>query len=223
MPLQLELQQYITRTASNLRGPYLVGQPIEILLYPTLYKGQLEIRPPDATAIVRLTAARAKTDQNEESTTASNMFREFFRNTGDPGIYTIRKFKTDNREDPELLAFNVPPEESALALADTAEMKQRLGSGSRIKIQEFGDFNWIKSRQAGQEIREMLLYLILFVLLCEQLLAIRLSYHLNRIQPRSKSEKSRRTVNPAIRAVSTAAISHAATDRSEQPVTGGRA
>jgi len=230
VPLQLELQQYITRPDGSGHGSYLVGEPIEIVLDPTLYKNQLEIRPPDATAIVRLTATRAKDDEGEPDTgsnhisAASGQFQETFRNTGDPGIYTIRRFKTDNSEDPELLAFNAPTEESEMALAPTTEMKQRLGSGSRVKIQEFGDFSWIKSRQAGQEIREMLLYFILFVLLCEQLLAMRLSYHLNSTTPRVSSERARREGNPAIQALrSSTRPPSASTGRSDQPVAGGRA
>jgi hypothetical protein len=224
VPLQLELQQYLTRPKTSDHGPYLVGQPIDIVLDPTLYKDQLEIRPPDATAIVRLSAARAKTDQDLPGAAANSQFQETFRNTDDPGIYTIRRFKTDNSEDPEILAFNVPTAESELVLAETSEMQQRLGSGSRIKIQEFGDFSWIKSRQAGQEIREMLLYLILAVLLIEQLLAMRLSYHLNATSPRAQADKTHRGRNPALRTSSPVMTSkNASSDRPEQPVAGGRA
>ncbi|MDB5390511.1 MAG: hypothetical protein JWM11_6157 [Planctomycetaceae bacterium] len=223
VPLQLELQQYITRPEGSRQTEYLVGQPIDIVLDPTQYKDQLEIRPPDATAIVRLTAARSKTDEDLPGAAANSQFHETFRNTDDPGIYTIRRFKTDNSEDPEILAFNVPATESELALAETAEMKQRLGNGSRIKIHEYGDFSWIQSRQAGQEIREMLLYLILAVLLFEQLLAMRLSYHLNTGQPRPQAEKLRRGRNPAIQGLATAASKSVSSERSEKSVTGGRA
>lgn len=237
VPLQLELQQYITRPVGSAHGPYLVGQPIEISLDPTLYKDQMEIRPPDATAIVRLTAARAKAETTDaNSAAATGRFEETFRGTADPGIYTIRKFKIDNSEDSELLAFNAPNEESELALAETTEMKQRLGSGSSIKIQEYGDFSWIRSKQAGQEIREMLLYLILAVLLCEQLLAWRLSYHLHSNAPRPEMKQVRRSGNPAIRAMqesqnqqtskvvtSSKLAANPPSDRSEQPLTGGRA
>lgn len=223
VPLQLELQQYITRPLGSGSGSNLVGQPIEIVLNPTLYKDQLEIRPPDATAIVRLTAARGKPDAGTTAAAADSQFHETFRNTDDPGIYTIRRFKTDNTEDPEILAFNVPIEESEMTLADTTEMKQRLGSGSRIRIHEFGDFSWIKSRQAGQEIREMLLYLILAVLLCEQLLALRLSYHMNPSQPRAQSEPTRRGRNPVVRGSNSAAGKSVSPGRPEQSVTGGRA
>lgn len=223
VPLQLELQQYITRPVGSGKSELLVGQPIDIVLDPALYKDQLEIRPPDATAIVRLTAARDKTDEDLPGAAANSQFHEIFRNTDDPGIYTIRRFKTDNSEDPEILALNVPTEESELALAETAEIKQRLGSGSRIKVQEFGDFSWIQSRQAGQEIRDMLLYAILALLLVEQLLAMRLSYHLNASQPRAHSEMARRGRYPAVRNQNAAASKEVSSDRSEQAVTGGRA
>ena len=175
--LQLELEQYVARNVGS-NSQRLVGEPIEIVLDPAVYRSQLEIRPPDATGLVRLTAVVPQAANGVPTApTAEARLRETFRETGQPGIYTVVRFKQDESTDPLLLAYNVPLEESELELAATAEIRRRLGNGTQIRIQEFGNFDWIQGRQAGQEVRDFLLLIILAVLLGEQWLAMRLSFH----------------------------------------------
>lgn len=181
--LQLEMEQYVARNAGN-SSQRLVGEPIEIVLDPAVYRSQLEIRPPDAAAVVRLTAVVPKPDAATTNPGANNSsqlstkLQETFRDTNQPGIYTVVRFKQDETTDPQLLAYNVPTTESELSVASTEEMRRRLGN-SRIRIQEFGDLSWVQGRQAGQEVRDLILLAILLVLLGEQLLAMRMSYHTN--------------------------------------------
>ncbi len=174
--LQLELEQYVARNVGT-TSQRLVGEPIEIVLDPAVYRSQLEIRPPDATGIVRLTAVVPKANGEQPAPSAETRLMETYRDTGLPGIYTVVRFKQDESPDPQLLAYNVPVVESELELASTEQIRQRLGGGTQIRVQEFGDFDWIQGRQAGQEVRDFLLILILTVLLVEQWLAMRLSFH----------------------------------------------
>jgi hypothetical protein len=46
-----------------------------------------------------------------------------------------------------------------------------------VSIQEPGQFAWLQGQEAGSEIRQGLLWILLALLLLEQLLAYRLSYH----------------------------------------------
>ncbi len=195
--LQLELEQYVARNAGS-GSQRLVGEPIEIVLDPAVYRSQLEIRPPDATAVVRLTAVVPKPAADGEKPSLENSpagtrMVETFRDTEAPGVYTVLRFKQDESTDPLLLAYNVPTSESELAIAPTEEIRRRLGSGSRIRIQEFGNFDWIQGRQAGQEVRDLILLVILIVLLGEQLLAMRMSYHINAgVGPAASSPSAKR-------------------------------
>ena len=175
--LQLELEQYVARNIGT-TSQRLVGDPIDIVLDPALYRSQLEVRPPDTTGLVRLTAVVPKAGEATTAPTADETrLTATYAETGTPGIYTVVRFKQDESADPVLLAYNVPISESELELAPTTEMRTRLGSGSTIRIQEYGNFDWVQGRQAGQEVRDLLLLIILLVLLCEQLLAMRLSFH----------------------------------------------
>ena len=221
--LQLELQQYVARNVGS-TSQRLVGEPIDIVLDPAIYRSQLEIRPPDATKIVRLTAVVPKADgpaKPPESTTAAateTRLVETYRDTGTPGIYTVVRYKQDESTDPQLLAYNVPVVESELALASTEEVRRRLGTDNHIRIQEYGNFDWIQGRQAGQEVRDLLLLLILVILLAEQWMAMRLSFHPTTGQPVAATERGggrgsvARVTPPAT----------PAPDSRKQPVAGGR-
>jgi hypothetical protein len=46
-----------------------------------------------------------------------------------------------------------------------------------VQIQDYGQFDWIQGKQDGQEIRDIVLATLVVILLIEQLLALRLSFH----------------------------------------------
>ena len=75
------------------------------------------------------------------------------------------------------ITFNVPAEESDLSLATTELIRKQLGDNLEIQIHEPGEFSWIAGRDAGQEVRFWLLVILFVILLAEQLLACRLSFH----------------------------------------------
>lgn len=221
--LQLELEQYVARNLGS-TSQRLVGEPIEIVLDPAIYRSQIEIRPPDATAIVRLNAVvpKADTDAGKPTTStataaATTRLVETFRDTGVPGVYTVLRFRQDESTDPLLLAYNVATSESELAIASTEEIRRRLGNETRIRIQEYGNFDWIQGRQAGQEVRDLILLIILAVLLGEQLLAMRLSYHANPSRTPGPSHTATRG------AVTRPAPAHVVKDSKPQPVIRGQA
>ena len=74
------------------------------------------------------------------------------------------------------IALNVPTAESALALADTEQIT-RQASLDHVRILEANASLALGGSGAGREIRWVLLALLIAVLIGEQLLALRLSYH----------------------------------------------
>ena len=76
-----------------------------------------------------------------------------------------------------MYAFNFPVSESNLELATTDELMNELGNSKQIQIQEPGEFQWIQGQEAGREITNAILLILFVLLICEQLLAYRLSYH----------------------------------------------
>lgn len=93
-----------------------------------------------------------------------------------PGIYRIRRFSTEGNVDDVSIALNVPTTESALALADTEQIT-RQASLDHVRILEANAALALGGSGAGREIRWVLLALLIAVLIAEQLLALRLSYH----------------------------------------------
>ena len=66
---------------------------------------------------------------------------------------------------------------SRLALATTEAVSKRLGAEAKIQIQEAGDFNWVQGEDSTRDIHDFVLMVLLAVLLAEQMMALRLSYH----------------------------------------------
>jgi hypothetical protein len=183
--LQLELEKYLARNDRTLERR-IVGEPIVLSLDPAVYRSQLEIRSPDAANVTRLTAAPqmlkpASAGADGASAAASGegdvRLVENYRETDLPGVYAVVRFRQDESSETQLLAYNVPAEESDLSLATSDQIRARLGSDIPVRIQEFGNFDWIQGKQAGQEIRDLILFGLLGLLLLEQLLAMRLSFH----------------------------------------------
>jgi hypothetical protein len=100
-----------------------------------------------------------------------------FRDTDEPGVYGVRLVDQNQITEERLLAYNVPLQESELALATTADLRKRLGDNPLVSIHEPGQLDWVQGQEAGAEIRKALLWGLLALLLLEQALAYRLSYH----------------------------------------------
>ncbi len=203
--MQLELQKFIARTDRMLERR-IVGQPIRESLNPAEFTEEIEITSPDlaATRTTRLKAAPTTAggdsdnpDSNDsdsgkskvKSNTTTNgaagdnaadrplRLTATFRDTDAPGIYKIKLVDLNQIPVEKWIAYNVPTEESAVKLATTEQIKKQLGEDVDVQIQEPGNFQWIAGKDAGQEVREWLLMLLVFILVAEQLLAYRLGYH----------------------------------------------
>ncbi len=199
--VQLELVKYLARTDHNPERR-LVGEPIVLSLDPAEYSDFVEIFAPgdEGDRTTRLQASpdvRGTNSAIDKPTQASSGISKesikpspdsgnpekplrllaLFRDTDEPGVYTIRLLRQSQLSEDRLIAYNLAASEGDLALASTADLKKRLGSATGVSIQEFGQLDWVQGRESGAEIRQWLLWALLALLIAEQALAYRLSYH----------------------------------------------
>jgi len=93
-----------------------------------------------------------------------------------PGLYRIRRFRPDGALSDLAVALNVPPSESPLAIADPP----RVISGpelDHVRVLNADAATALGGSAAGRELRWILLGLLAVVLIAEQLVSLRLSYH----------------------------------------------
>ena len=100
-----------------------------------------------------------------------------FRDTDLPGLYRVRLLDLNQVPFERWITYNFPADESDLSLATTELIRKQLGDKVRVSIQEPGEFSWIAGRDIGSEVRDALLILLVVLLIAEQAMAYRLSYH----------------------------------------------
>ena len=173
---QLELQKYLVQSRSHEQAE-IVGAPIPFSLDASRFSDEIEIRTPVTQGGRTI---RLKASPEEQSDTAGNSTLQLvtaYRDTDQPGVYTVQLKQQDQTIEPRMYAFNFPVSESNLELATTDELMNELGNSKQIQIQEPGEFQWIQGQEAGREITNAILLILFVLLICEQLLAYRLSYH----------------------------------------------
>jgi hypothetical protein len=186
---QLELEKYITR-GRHVLDERVVGESIRVEMDASVYSSQVTITLPDGTserttAVIESRESRDESREKEASSkktatgSTATMLVEEFEYTDHPGIYTVRqqRLKQGSGDDVRRYAYNFPDAESFLELVESAKIKQKVGTDVTVQIQEAGAFEWIHGQQAGQEIHDVILLVLLTVLLGEQFLAMRLSFH----------------------------------------------
>ena len=179
----LDLEKFIARRDKLLESRQ-SGEPIQLSLNPAEFLDEVEIfGPADTDSPTRLKAAPVSTRNIQEDSASQSdatmpvRLQASFRDTDTPGIYRVRLLDQAQTPVERWITFNVPAEESNLSLASTELIRKQLGDNLEIQIHEPGEFSWIAGRDAGQEVRFWLLILLFVILLAEQLLACRLSFH----------------------------------------------
>lgn len=171
--LQLELARRLIR--KDRAFPQLAtGTPLEITFHQSLYQPEIEIVTP-LDRSTRMQASVLATEL-ESGSTQEPPLQATFRETDDPGVYTVTLLTQDQQSSRRLFALNVPPEEGALAVIDDPSLLRELGSDTHVRIQPAGSFEWIRSESPGAEVRWFLLMALALICLMEQALASRLSY-----------------------------------------------
>lgn len=173
---QLELQKYLVQSRSHDQAET-VGLPIAFSLDAASFSDEIEVQTPTSqgsrTIRLKATPEQATNASDNDSLKLVTVFRE----TDQPGVYSARLKRQDQTFEPQMYAFNFPVSESNLELASSDELMNELGNSPLIQIQEPGEFQWIQGQEAGREITNSILVILFLLLICEQLLAYRLSYH----------------------------------------------
>jgi hypothetical protein len=99
-----------------------------------------------------------------------------FSDTSSSGVYEAQLTTTDNANEVRRFAVNVEAEEGDLAAIDRDRLAARL-EGVRYDYRRAGDFQFAPHELAGSNLSDWLLYLLVFGLIGEQLLAYSASYH----------------------------------------------
>jgi len=89
----------------------------------------------------------------------------------------VRLMSSSGTPQERLIAYNFPQSEGELPLVTDTELRSSLGTVKHLTIQPQGTFDWIRSSAPGEDIRWGLLMLLVGVIVGEQALAYRLSYH----------------------------------------------
>ncbi|MGH7200126.1 MAG: BatA domain-containing protein, partial [Planctomycetaceae bacterium] len=175
---QLELEKHIALGDRTL-GRREVGQPVSVSLDPAKYTEQIRIIAPSEQGerFLNIQAALETQDAARETASGGPRLVARFTETDHPGIYRVRLQPHAGEVEETWTAYNAAVTESNLLLAEDDEMRRRIGEDVEVQIQPPGNFTWMETKEAGQEIRKWVLIGLVALLLIEQLLAYLWSYH----------------------------------------------
>ena len=182
----LQLNAYL----SELQRPLIdrqVGQPLAIELDSTRFQSELTFEiPTDQPGITREVTKVAAADlATPESASGGNWLTAVLgtsaeslrrRETDYSGIYDVRLNSTENQISHRRYALNVNTRESQLKSLDAGQLRQEL---QPVNVAVYAADQRVTATSASQQNSwsELLLWFLLAVLLIEQWLAYRLSYH----------------------------------------------
>lgn len=160
----LELQAHMTKRND---ADYVVGNELKLKLDSSNYGPNVEwARLDDSDSAIKTKAA-----------ISSSVFDVTLEDTKQSGVYEARLETTDGQGEVRTYAFNVEPEEGELALLTPTELGERVPSGGNIAITGESAFQGRADDANRSNISELLLYVLIFLLICEQALAYSASYH----------------------------------------------
>jgi hypothetical protein len=177
--IQLELQKYIARR-DRLQPRRTVGEPIVEELLRRDFQEDVEIITPQDDLVALKAAAPQAVGENadlSDEELAALPWEAVFRETDTPGVYVVRRFDNAGQPLETWMAYNVPIEESPLAIAEDEALREQFGSDVEVTIQQAETSDWIRSESPGQDVRWWLLAGLLLLFVGEQALAYRLGYH----------------------------------------------
>ena len=167
----LELQKYLAKRYRRQESEE-VGTPIEFTLDASQYSQELEVTTPDErNAQLQMTREQADASGDREEF----VWKASFAGTNEPGVYRLTLYDSDQNPEERWLAYNPPLTESSLKLLTQEDLEGRVGED--VAIQSYEDLAWLQQSDSQQEARMSLLMILFLVMMAEQFLAYRLSYH----------------------------------------------
>jgi hypothetical protein len=167
----LDLQAYLCGRAAV--PPRTVGAPLEITLDPAKYLPQVRfVAPRDAGGAAAAIDAAPGPDK---------LLRAALAETDVGGYYEAVLARTDgssgdDQSEVRLYAYNVEPGEGELAALDQTQLAERL-KGLNYRFDRAAALQPAQNETRGDNLRDAILYALIFLLIGEQLLAYSASYH----------------------------------------------
>ena len=188
LPLIQQIQKYVAKPDEVLRQRE-IGVPIR-LDFPALdYDQKIDFLLPGSGEgraveydMKRVSPTPSEKDPAEATAEAdpnSDRFVAEYLGTDLPGIYGYRaRPRLPNLPKDGAFAYNVSRREGYTSVATTEELQQTIGETDNVFVREYGETDYISQGvDPGREMRNYLLYLLIGLLIIEQSLAYRLSYH----------------------------------------------
>lgn len=162
----LEMQSYLSN-GHRAALDRLVGEPLELKLDPATYGSHVRVTGPSQTNAVT---------EKIEATVAEDGLHAVYQDTLAAGVYTAELQQKDGQSEQTQFAFNVLSDEGNLTTLDAQQLASRL-EGVDYAFHRAQDFQLSVSDSNDFQLSEALLYLLVAMLIGEQLLAYSLSYH----------------------------------------------
>ena len=191
--MHLLIHRYLQKPADRILTQELT-EPLQLRWSPEEYTDALELQLPEAgpdeeplaETFVRLQAALDEptdvpnvSDDSaaaERVTAASQQYSIVVTQAERPGLYRLRRFRTEGAAEDLTVVINVPASESALALADPQTLTQGEET-QHVRVLEADAAAALAGADSGREIRWILIGLLLAAMLLEQAVSLRLSHH----------------------------------------------
>lgn len=180
--MQLELLRYLAKPFQKIETE-IVGSPIEIAVSASGYSEEVEIASPSGrVSRLKMVPREVKESESDSSTV---LLEEEYNETDEPGVYRITLYDQDQTPVEREVAFNAPVAESDLEIISDEDLDTRIDaldvqSTGTVTLQTAENLDWIRQRDSQQEVRLSLIFVLLAVMMIEQFLAYRLSYHSRR-------------------------------------------
>ena len=166
----LNLQAYLSGRP-GMAGSHVVGEPLEVKYTAVDYLPQVSFYVPgdkNDVAVIPVDAVPAGEGQ----------FVAKLAQAERAGFYEAQLTKTSgNKRETRRFAVNVNTAEGDLAALDGTELAKRLQPQVKYKFAQAAAFELSAGDQAGFNLSQSILYFLVFLLICEQILAWSASYH----------------------------------------------
>jgi hypothetical protein len=167
----LELESYLA-AAKQAEIVRLVGTPLELKVDAKRYQPRMQFTLPSSGAASRGDGGVLTIDAEQ----ARQSLLAALNETNSSGFYEAQLARTDGTLETRRFALNVDPSEGNLNHVDGSQLASRL-SGLRYEFHDANDFSLDTRQLAGFNLGESMLYLLVAILLLEQVLAYFTSYH----------------------------------------------
>ena len=162
-----DLQAYLSQRSSA-DASHQVGAELQLKLDPEAYLPQVQFVTPaeDGAPTATMDAVR----------TADGPLAVSLAETGTSGVYEARLTRTDGTAETRRFALNVDAAEGDLKALSGPQLAARL-EGVDYRYEQAAMFQYAVSELAGYNVSRWLLYLLILLLIGEQVLAYWTSYH----------------------------------------------